>query len=72
MRHPRHTASRPARRRCGSRLHGQLVLLFSVVAVTPTIIVAIFSLLFFNLGVDAWFSEDTQGALRALMAKLGK
>jgi two-component system nitrogen regulation sensor histidine kinase NtrY len=41
----------------GSRLHGQLVLLFSVVAVTPTIIVAIFSLLFFNLGVDAWFSD---------------
>ena len=41
----------------GSRLHGQLVLLFSVVAVTPTIIVAVFSLLFFNLGVDAWFSD---------------
>jgi two-component system, NtrC family, nitrogen regulation sensor histidine kinase NtrY len=41
----------------GSRLHSQLVLLFSVVAVTPTIIVAIFSLLFFNLGVDAWFSD---------------
>ena len=41
----------------GSRLHGQLVLLFSVLAVTPTIIVAIFSLLYFNLGVDAWFSD---------------
>jgi two-component system, NtrC family, nitrogen regulation sensor histidine kinase NtrY len=41
----------------GSRLHGQLVLLFSVLAVTPTIIVAVFSLLFFHLGVDTWFSD---------------
>lgn len=54
-----------ARRRgsAGSRLHSRLVALFSVVAVAPAIVVAVFSALFFNLGVDAWFSERVKTAL---------
>jgi two-component system nitrogen regulation sensor histidine kinase NtrY len=47
----------------GSRLHVRLVVLFSLVAVTPTIIVAVFSYLFFSFGVEAWFSERVRTAL---------
>jgi len=48
----------------GSKLHVKLVVLFSAVAVTPAILVAIFSVLFFNVGVNAWFSEPVREALR--------
>jgi len=37
--------------------------LFSLVAVTPTIIVAVFSYLFFSFGVETWFSERVRTAL---------
>ena len=47
----------------GSRLHVRLVLLFSLVAVIPTIVVAVFSYLLFNFGVQAWFSERVRTAL---------
>jgi len=47
----------------GSRLHLRLVFLFSLVAVTPTIVVAIFSTLFLNLGMDAWFSDRVRTAV---------
>jgi len=53
----------------GSRLHTRLVLLFSVVAVVPTILLAGFSAVFFNLGIQAWFSDRVRTALEAsLMA----
>ena len=48
----------------GARLHVRLVLLFSVVAVTPAIVVAVFSTLFFNLGIQAWFAEPVRTALQ--------
>ena len=47
----------------GSRLHTQLVALFSVLAVAPAIIVAAFSALVFYLGVQAWFSERVSTAI---------
>jgi two-component system, NtrC family, nitrogen regulation sensor histidine kinase NtrY len=47
----------------GSRLHARLVLLFSLVAVTPAIVVAVFSAVFFNFGIQAWFSERVHQAL---------
>jgi two-component system nitrogen regulation sensor histidine kinase NtrY len=47
----------------GARLHARLVLLFSLVAVAPTIIVALFSTLFLNLGMDAWFSDRVRTAV---------
>lgn len=48
----------------GSRLHARLVLMFSGVAVAPAIIVAVFSALYFNFGIQAWHSERMGNALR--------
>lgn len=41
----------------GSRLHTRFVALFSLVAVAPAIVVAVFSAMFFYLGIQSWFSE---------------
>jgi two-component system nitrogen regulation sensor histidine kinase NtrY len=49
----------------GSRLHVRLVLLFSVVAVTPSIVVAVFATAFFNLGIQSWFDDRIRSALDA-------
>jgi two-component system nitrogen regulation sensor histidine kinase NtrY len=50
--------------RAGSRLHGRLVALFSVVAVAPTIMVAAFSVIMFDLGLEFWFSERVSTAIK--------
>jgi two-component system nitrogen regulation sensor histidine kinase NtrY len=47
----------------GSRLHVRLVVLFAVVAVTPAIVVAIFSALFLNRGLQGWFNERVSAAV---------
>ncbi|TAL03317.1 MAG: PAS domain-containing sensor histidine kinase [Rhodospirillaceae bacterium] len=47
----------------GSKLHARLALLFGVVAITPAIIMAVFSALFFTFGVQSWFSERVSSAL---------
>jgi two-component system, NtrC family, nitrogen regulation sensor histidine kinase NtrY len=47
----------------GSRLHIRLVVLFSLVAVTPTIIVSVSSAVFFSLGMQTWFSDRVRTAL---------
>ena len=47
----------------GSRLHIRLVLLFGVLAMTPTVLIAIFSTLFFTFGVQAWFGERVKTAV---------
>jgi two-component system nitrogen regulation sensor histidine kinase NtrY len=49
----------------GSRLHVRLVLLFGVVAVVPSILVAGFAAAFFNLGIQAWFGDRVRTALEA-------
>nr|WP_246522737.1 PAS domain-containing sensor histidine kinase [Neoroseomonas eburnea] len=49
----------------GSRLHVRLVLLFGVVAVGPSILVAGFAALFFNLGIQSWFSDRVRDTLEA-------
>lgn len=51
------------RKSAGSRLQGRLVLLFSVLAVVPAIIIVVFSALFFNFGIDSWFSSRVGRAL---------
>jgi two-component system, NtrC family, nitrogen regulation sensor histidine kinase NtrY len=48
----------------GSRMHVRLVLLFSVVAVTPTIVVAILATAFFHYGVQDWFNDRISTALQ--------
>ncbi|WP_424812127.1 ATP-binding protein [Roseococcus sp. YIM B11640] len=52
----------------GSRLHTRLVLLFSVVAIVPAIVLSGFSVGFFNLGIQAWFSDRVRTALEASLA----
>lgn len=47
----------------GSRLHTRLVGLFSLVAVTPAILVAIFSVVFLSSGLESWFSTRVRTAL---------
>jgi len=49
----------------GSRLHVRLVLLFSVTAVLPALLVAIFAAVFFNLGIQSWFSDRVRSTLEA-------
>src|SRR6185369_4917884 len=51
----------------GARLHARMVLLFGIAAMTPTIIVAIFTTLFLNLGIDAWFSQRVNTAVKDSM-----
>ena len=59
-----------ARRRglAGSRLHVKLVMLFSLLAVTPAIIMAVFSVLFFDFGLQSWFSDRVDRALNNSLA----
>src|SRR5579863_8089352 len=52
----------------GSKLHTRLVVLFSAVAVIPTIIVAIFSYLLFSFCVQAWFAERVRTAVTGSLA----
>jgi two-component system nitrogen regulation sensor histidine kinase NtrY len=47
----------------GSRLHVRLVLLFSCVAVAPTILIACGAVAFFHFGIQAWFNEPVRVAL---------
>ncbi len=46
--------------KAGKSLLLRMVSVFSLLAVTPTIIVALFAGLFFYLGVQSWFSERVQ------------
>ncbi len=52
----------------GSRLQVRLVGLFSLIAVMPTIVVAVFSYLFFNFGVETWFSDKVRTAISESVA----
>jgi two-component system nitrogen regulation sensor histidine kinase NtrY len=49
----------------GARLHVRLVLVFGVVAVVPSLVVAAFAAVFFNLGIQAWFSDRVRDTLEA-------
>ena len=49
-----------------SGLHVRIVILFSLVAVTPAILVAVFSALFLNFGIQAWFSERVRTAVEVV------
>jgi two-component system, NtrC family, nitrogen regulation sensor histidine kinase NtrY len=47
----------------GSRMQVKLVALFALIAVLPTIIVAVFSYLFFSFGIESWFSDKVRTAI---------
>jgi two-component system nitrogen regulation sensor histidine kinase NtrY len=48
----------------GARLQLRLVLLFGVVAVTPTILVGVFATVFFSAGIQIWFNDRVRTALQ--------
>ena len=47
----------------GSKLHGRIVGFFSLIAVGPPILMAIASMVFFEFGLQSWFSERVQSTL---------
>jgi two-component system nitrogen regulation sensor histidine kinase NtrY len=56
----------------GAKLHVRLVMLFGVVAVTPTIVVGVFAGVFFHFGIQIWFSDRVRTALEeAVQASQG-
>ncbi|WP_155154965.1 sensor histidine kinase NtrY-like [Curvivirga aplysinae] len=54
-----------ARRRgsAGAQIHSTLVLYFAALAAVPAILISIFSLIFFDLGLDSWFSQRVRTAV---------
>ncbi|MDE3059770.1 MAG: PAS domain-containing sensor histidine kinase [Pseudomonadota bacterium] len=44
----------------GSKLQKRIVVMFSLVTIVPTLIVSVFSAVFFNLGIEAWFNERVE------------
>jgi len=52
----------------GSALHVRLVVMFSLLAVTPAILVTVFAALFLNFGFNSWFSERVRTAVDASQA----
>ncbi len=55
-----------ARRRqvAGARLHVRIVSLFSIIAVLPAILLAVFASLSLDRGLDHWFSERTKSIVK--------
>ncbi len=51
------------RGRAAARLHIRIVVLFSIVAITPAILVAIFASITLNAGLDRWFALRTQSII---------
>ncbi|WP_296081286.1 PAS domain-containing sensor histidine kinase [uncultured Agrobacterium sp.] len=49
--------------RAAARLHVRIVVLFSIVAITPAVLVAIFASLTLNVGLDRWFALRTQAII---------
>ena len=47
----------------GARLHTRLVVLFSLIALAPAIIVSVFSAVFFNFGMENWFNARVKTAI---------
>jgi two-component system nitrogen regulation sensor histidine kinase NtrY len=53
------------RGRAAARLHVRIVVLFSFVAITPAVLVAIFASLTLSVGLDRWFSLRTQSIVQS-------
>jgi two-component system nitrogen regulation sensor histidine kinase NtrY len=48
----------------GAQLHVRLVMMFGIVAVTPAVVVAFLSGLFFHYGIQGWFNERVGRAVQ--------
>ncbi|RAU22532.1 two-component sensor histidine kinase [Paramagnetospirillum kuznetsovii] len=49
----------------GSKLHLRFIMLFALVAVTPSALMSVGSAAFFRYGVESWFSDKVRTALQA-------
>lgn len=49
--------------RLGGRLRNRIIVMFSLVAAIPTIIISIFSAYFFNFGLQSWFNQRLEHML---------
>lgn len=52
----------------GSRLHLRLSGVFALLALIPTILVAVFAMLTFNVGLEGWFSDRVRTVLGSSLA----
>src|SRR3546814_7341739 len=52
----------------GSRLHARMVMLFAAVTALPTVLMTVFAVLFFNLGLQTWFSDRVNSAVKSSVA----
>ncbi|MFS4438949.1 ATP-binding protein [Paracoccaceae bacterium GXU_MW_L88] len=52
----------------GSRLHTRLVTVFAMVALIPTVLLAIFATLTLNLGLEGWFSDRVKNVVGTSLA----
>ncbi|MEO0486647.1 MAG: PAS domain-containing sensor histidine kinase [Pseudomonadota bacterium] len=55
-------------RSAGSRLHLRLTGVFTILALIPTILVAVFAVLTVNTGLEGWFSERVRSVIGASLA----
>lgn len=55
-------------RSAGSRLHLRLTGVFALMALLPTVTVAIFAMLTINIGLETWFSQRVQKVVGASLA----
>lgn len=52
----------------GSRLHARMVMVFASVTALPTVLMTVFAVLFFNLGLQTWFGDRVNSAVKASVA----
>ncbi|NBX03597.1 MAG: HAMP domain-containing protein [Alphaproteobacteria bacterium] len=52
----------------GSKLQKRILVLFSLVTIIPTLVVTVFSALFFNYGIQTWFNERVQTVVSESLA----
>ncbi len=56
----------------GSKIHIKLIVLFSIIAIIPTVLVGIFATILFHYGIQIWFNNRVSSALNeALLASKG-
>ena len=51
------------KKQAGSKLQTKIISVFATVAVIPVLIVAIFAVIFFEKGIEGWFSKRVETAL---------
>lgn len=49
--------------KAGTKLQKRILILFSVVTIVPTLVVSLFSAVFFSLGIQTWFNDRVQTAV---------